>query len=113
MLRLDVSNQSKEVPDEIVRRRRFFSCQQQFYRGGRPEGQEGGQKKRPNDLFVLRDFLKPCQKDIIGIAVESTFNWYWLVDGLMDSGYKVHLANPSAIQQYSGVKHADDKHDAF
>jgi transposase len=25
----------------------------------------------------------------------------------------VHLANPSAIQQYSGLKHADDKHDAF
>jgi transposase len=31
----------------------------------------------------------------------------------MDGGYKVHLANPSAIQQYSGLKHADDKHDAF
>jgi transposase len=25
----------------------------------------------------------------------------------------VHLANPAAIQQYSGLKHADDKHDAF
>jgi hypothetical protein len=49
----------------------------------------------------------------VGIVVESTFNWYWLVDGLMDSGYKVHLASPSAIQQYSGLKHADDKHDAF
>jgi transposase len=45
--------------------------------------------------------------------VESTYNWYWLVDTLMDGGYKVHLANPSAIQQYSGLKHADDKHDAF
>jgi len=31
----------------------------------------------------------------------------------MEEGYKVHLANPSAIQQYSGMKHADDKHDAF
>jgi transposase len=45
--------------------------------------------------------------------VESTYNWYWLVDGLMEAGYKVHLANPSAIQQYSGLKHADDKQDAF
>jgi len=26
-------------------------------------------------------------------VVESTFNWYWLVDGLMDNGYRVHLAN--------------------
>jgi len=47
-------------------------------------------------------------------VVESTFNWYWLVDGLMDAGYSsVHLANPSAIKQYEGLKHVDDKHDAF
>jgi len=39
--------------------------------------------------------------------------WYWLVDALMDAGYKVHLANPSAIEQYSGLKHGDDPHDAF
>jgi len=45
--------------------------------------------------------------------VESTYNWYWLVDGLMDNGYKVHLANPAAIQQYKGLKHRDDKKDAF
>ena len=77
------------------------------------EGKRVDQKKLPNDLFVIRAFLEPYQKDIVGIAVESTFNWYWLVDGLMDSGYKLHLANPSAIQQYSGLKHSDDKHDAF
>jgi transposase len=77
------------------------------------KGKRVDQKKLPNDLFVIRDFLRPYEKDIVGIVVESTFNWYWLVDGLMDSGYKVHLANPSAIQQYSGLKHADDKHDAF
>jgi transposase len=49
----------------------------------------------------------------VGIVVESTYNWYWLVDALMEEGYKVHLANPAAIQQYSGLKHGDDKHDAF
>jgi transposase len=49
----------------------------------------------------------------VGVVVESTYNWYWLVDALMDEGYKVHLANPSAIEKYSGLKHADDKHDAF
>jgi transposase len=46
-------------------------------------------------------------------VVESTFNWYWLVDALMDEGYRVHLANPSAIQQYKGLKSSDDVHDAF
>jgi transposase len=49
----------------------------------------------------------------VGIVVESTYNWYWLVDGLREEGYRVYLANPSAIQQYAGLKHVDDKHDAF
>jgi transposase len=77
------------------------------------KGKRVDQKKLPHDLFVIRDFLKAYQTDIVGIAVESTFPWYWLVDGLMDSGDKLHLANPSAIQQYSGLKHCDDKQDAF
>jgi len=77
------------------------------------KGKRMEQKKLPNDLSVILEYLKPHQKEIVGIVVESTFNWYWLVDGLMDAGYKVHLANPSAIQQYSGLKYVDDKHDAF
>jgi transposase len=77
------------------------------------KGKRVDQEKLPNDLSVILKFLKPVKKDIVGLVVESTYNWYWLVDGLMEAGYKVHLANPSAIQQYSGLKHADDKHDAF
>ena len=46
------------------------------------------------------------------MVVESTYNWYWLVDGLMEAGYRVHLANPAAIQQYSGLKYTDDHSDA-
>jgi transposase len=67
----------------------------------------------PNESQLVLDVLKPYQEEIVGIVVESTYNWYWLVNTLMEEGYKVHLANPSAIQQYSGMKHADDKHDAF
>ena len=63
--------------------------------------------------MLINDILKPFKEEIVGIVVESTYNWYWLVDALMEEGYKVHLANPAAIQQYSGLKHADDKHDAF
>jgi transposase len=70
-------------------------------------------RKLSNDLGLVRETLKPFQEELAGIVVESTYNWYWLVDALMDEGYKVHLANPSAIEQYSGLKHADDKHDAF
>src|SRR5512143_3251315 len=48
-----------------------------------------------------------------GIVVESTYNWYWLVDIVMEGGYKVHLANTTKIQKYSGLKHSYDQHDAF
>ena len=77
------------------------------------EGRRVFKKKVLNDPQMVRDVLEPFKEEIVGIAVESTYNWYWLVDMLMKEGYQVHLANPSAIQRYSGMKHADDKHDAF
>jgi transposase len=52
------------------------------------------------------------RKDLVAIAVESTFNWYWLVDGLMASGYELRLVNTAAVQHYSGLKYSDDRHDA-
>lgn len=70
-------------------------------------------KKLPNVTDVILAELEPYKEDLAEIVVESTFNWYWLVDCLMDMGYKVVLANPAAMQQYKGLKHLDDKHDAF
>jgi transposase len=70
-------------------------------------------KRIPNRMGMVRSSLEPFKKDIKGVVVESTFNWYWLVDGLMAEGYKVHLANPTAIQQYSGLKYTDDQWDSF
>ena len=67
----------------------------------------------PNDLKLIVQTMEPFRKHLAGIAIESTFNWYWLVDGLMDAGYKVHLANPSKMQMYKGIKHQDDKRSAF
>jgi transposase len=62
---------------------------------------------------LVEQILKPYQEQIKGIVVESTYNWYWLVDGLIEEGYRMHLANPSAIKQYAGLKHSDDVTDAF
>ena len=70
-------------------------------------------KRLPNRMDDLLTALSPFKETLEGVAVESTYNWYWLVDGLMEKGYKVHLANPSAIQQYEGLKHTDDQSDAF
>lgn len=70
-------------------------------------------RKLPNDPAIIKETLEPFKSDIQGIVVESTYNWYFLVDLLREEGYHMHLANPSKIQQYSGMKYSDDKHDAF
>jgi len=70
-------------------------------------------KRLPNDLGAIVKMLKPFQDRLEGVVVESTYNWYWLVDGLKKHGHAVHLANPSAIKQYEGLKHTDDRWDSF
>jgi transposase len=70
------------------------------------------QQRLANYLPTILEQLAPYQADIKGVVVESTYNWYWLVDGLMDADYRVHLANPAAMQPYSGLKHTDDRSDA-
>lgn len=70
-------------------------------------------KRLMNNSEVILTALDRFRSDLKGVVIESTFNWYWLVDALMDEGYRVHLANPSAIKKYEGLKHSDDHDDAF
>ena len=70
-------------------------------------------KRLPNRMDEILTALSPFKKTLEGVVVESTYNWYWLVDGLQEEGYKVHLANPSAMKQYEGLKYTDDQSDAF
>ena len=77
------------------------------------EGKRVFEKKLPCEMKSVLEALKPFKKRLEKIAVESTYNWYWLVDGLQDHGYPVVLANPAAMEQYDGLKHADDKSDGF
>ena len=70
-------------------------------------------KRLPNELAIILGELAPFGKDLEGLVVESTYNWYWLVDGLMEVGYRVHLANTAAIVQYEGLKYTDDTSDAL
>jgi transposase len=79
---------------------------------------ENGKKvfkgKFPNITDVILKVLEPYKESLCGVVVESTYNWYFLVDALMDKGgYKVHLAHPCGNQQYKGLKHTNDTHDAF
>jgi transposase len=72
------------------------------------------QQRLPNDLNLVLAALEPYRRRLSkGIAVESTFNWYWLADGLRAAGYQVQLVNTTAVQTYSGLKNSNDKTDAF
>ncbi len=71
------------------------------------------ERRLKNDLPLTLSALEPYRSGLVGVAVESTFNWYWLVDGLQAAGYPMKLVNTTAVQQYSGLKYTDDRHDAF
>lgn len=70
------------------------------------------EKRLPNELSYVLAQLAPHRQNIEAIAVESTFNWYWLVDGLMEAGYTVKLVNTAAVKTYEGLKYSADEHDA-
>lgn len=65
-------------------------------------------KRLGNDLEAIVTALRGCPGAIRAVAVESTYNWYWLVDGLRAAGFDVRLVNTAAVKQYDGLKHGDD-----
>jgi len=72
------------------------------------------EQRLPNDLQTVLAALEPYRRRLAkGVAMESTFNWYWLADGLQAAGYQVQLVNTTAVQTYSGLKNSNDKTDAF
>jgi len=77
------------------------------------DGHRLASRKMPCELKEVVKFLTPFKRRLERVAVESTYNWYWLVDRLQALKYPVVLANPAGMAQYSGIKHADDTNDAF
>ena len=70
-------------------------------------------KRLKNDAAAVLRALEPYKAEIEAVAVESTFNWYWLVDALEAAKYKVKLVHAAAVPQYAGLKHGDDDSDAL
>jgi transposase len=64
------------------------------------------------NIEAVRKVLKPYWDHIEVVGVESTFNWYWFVDGLSESGLNVKLGNPAKMEQYKGIKVTNDLTDA-
>lgn len=76
-----------------------------------PNGAVIAQRRVPNDTELILRFLKEHGPDV-RIAVESTFNWYWLVDTLQDHGYDVILAHTLGLKAITAAKVKTDKRDA-
>ena len=56
-------------------------------------GKRIAKKKMFTEPQLILDSLFPHQNDLAGVVIESTYNWYWMADLLLEHGYKVHLAN--------------------
>ncbi|WP_147654169.1 IS110 family transposase [Vulcaniibacterium gelatinicum] len=69
-------------------------------------------QRLPNELGLIDAALAPFRDGLCGVAVESTYNAYWLIDGLQAAGYPAQMVNTLAVPQYAGLKFGDDDSDA-
>ena len=72
------------------------------------DGKRIAHRKLECDLKQVTQFLKPLKPQLQSMAVESTFNWYWLIDGLRAADYPIDLANPAEIGSPLPCPHAID-----
>ena len=70
------------------------------------------QQKSANELTHISNLLLPFKPDL-KIVVESTFNWYWIVDGLLALGFDVSLAHTLGLAMITQAKVKTDRRDAF
>ncbi len=63
------------------------------------------------EIGLFFDYLEPWVNNIT-LGVESTFNWYWLIDGLVDRAIPCYLGHALYIKHMSGKKHKNDPVDA-
>jgi transposase len=70
------------------------------------------EQKMRNEIKRITKVLTPFKANL-QIVVESTFNWYWLVDGLRAEGFEVVLAHTLGLHFISKAKVKTDRRDAF
>ena len=68
-------------------------------------------KEVSNSIEEFLEIIKTWQNDIT-IGVESTYNWYWLIDGLKTLKIPVYLGHALYIKRRCGLKHKTDPIDA-
>jgi transposase len=65
----------------------------------------------PCDIEVFISHVKPFMKSLT-VGVESTFNWYWLLDKLKEHKITAALGHALYIKRMKGGKHKNDPVDA-
>jgi transposase len=70
------------------------------------------QQKTANELPRIVALLDTFKSNL-QVVLESTFNWYWLVDGLLHLGFDVCLAHPLGLSMITAAKVKTDRRDAF
>jgi transposase len=63
------------------------------------------------EIRLLLEILKPYLRSIT-VGVESTYNWYWILDGLKRYKVPCHLGHALYIKYRCGNKHKNDPVDA-
>jgi predicted metal-dependent phosphoesterase TrpH len=68
-------------------------------------------------LFILGAEISQAKGSILGIGLKRFVDRKQktaqkIIEALQAAGYRVHLANTAAIQQYAGLKYTDDHSDA-
>jgi transposase len=76
------------------------------------QGKRVMERRVKANLEAVNSALAPYWERTQCVGVESTYNWYWFVDGLRSQGREVRLANPAKMDQYEGLKATDDASDA-
>ena len=70
------------------------------------------EQKLRNELPKIVQLLEPYKANL-KIVVGSTFNWYWLIDGLQAEGFEVVLAHTLGLYLITGAKVKTDRRDAY
>lgn len=68
-------------------------------------------RKVANDIDKIHGLIRPHGQ--VPTVVESTFNWYWIVDGLRERSVPVTLAHSLKLAAISSAKVKTDRRDAL
>ena len=68
-------------------------------------------RNMPNNFQIFKQFITPFLPNL-AVGCESTYNYYWLLDGCTEAGIPFYLGHALYMKAISGNKKKDDPIDA-